>query len=328
MPEFRGRRGREAAEAAASRKGGEGSSKFAPFVPEIKWTEDGAKKYILVLSDPDEVATCDIHEFIKVGVKEKSNGETYPDFQQFMSRKDPLIGEDYDDLQDRLDSWPKTRVLGVVAELEPVMEVVRGRQRPKGFAVKTNSFTRRTDDGEVEVTYPVIGIVQQSSALMWSPLLSLDDSQGPWIELPVEVTRRAMDANTRYEFVPFMDAPVDLSPIVDFYDGISYLRDDLDELKGIVDSCESEQDKAMAVAEALLNKRLIELSDKDRYDALVGPIQKLEQKFPKGKQAAKKPALSRSSSIEESAPVTPRESTRADRFETLKAKVEAKSSES
>lgn len=333
MPAFR--KGRQAAEAAASRKGGNGD--FRPFVPEIKWREDGEKKYILVLTDPDELATLDIHEFIKVGTGEKANGETYPKFESFLSRKDPFLGEDYDDLSDRLDNVPKTRVMGVVVELEPVMETVRGRQRPKGFAVKTDTYTRRTDDGEEEVTYPVMGLVAQSSALMWSPLLSLDDSAGPWVELPIEVTRRFKDANTRYEFLPFMDAPVDLSGVREHFDGLSYLRDEITEVQGMVDAAEDDTGAAMAVAEALFNQRLSELADKDRYDSLVGPIQELENRFGNNNNKKAKAPVSRPSRpspreasaevAEEAAEAPAEDNERSARFANLRAQVASKSTE-
>lgn len=332
MPAFR--KGRQAAEAAASRKGG--NNDFRPFVPEVKWREDGEKKYILVLTDPDELATLDIHEFIKVGTGEKANGETYPKFESFLSRKDPFVGEDYDDLTDRLGNVPKTRVMGVVVELEPVMETVRGRQRPKGFAVKTDTYTRRTEDGEEEVTFPVIGLVAQSSALMWSPLLSLDDSAGPWVELPIEVTRRFTDANTRYEFLPFMDAPVDLSGVREHFEGLSYLRDEIEEIRGMVDAAEDDTGAAMAVAEALFNQRLSELADKERYASLVDPIQELENRFGNNKKA--KAPVSRPSrpspreaaaEVTEDAPAPEPSDTdeRSSRFANLRAQVASKSTE-
>jgi hypothetical protein len=40
---------------------------------------------------------------------QKANGETYTKYEQFISRKDPAIGESYDELQDRLDVRPKSR---------------------------------------------------------------------------------------------------------------------------------------------------------------------------------------------------------------------------
>lgn len=326
MPEFR--KGREAVNIAAEKKSGG----FMPFVPEVRWREDGEKKYILVLTAEDEVTAADVHEFIKVGVKQKANGETYPDFQAFISRRDPAVGEGHDDLQDRLGNVPKTRVLGVVVELEPVFETVRGRQRPKGFTVKTSSYNRRTDDGEEEVTLPLIGVVMQSKHLMWGPLLGLDEAQGPFSELPIEVTRRFTDTNTRYEFVPFMDAPVDLTPLIENVEGVSYLRDDMDEVKTAIDAASDDKEAAMAVADILLTHRLTELCDQERYDTLVSPIQHLEQRFGGGgkKSSTKsrsgrpaRPSLRPEAEAQEAPPVQDTPS-KDEKFAKLRASIESK----
>lgn len=323
------RRGLAAIEEAAASKGG---GNFRPFVPEIKWRDDNEKKYILVLTPVDEVATLDIHEWIPVGKGEKANGETYTKYESFLSRKDPFVGEDHDDIEDRLGRAPKTRCAGVAVELEPVMETVKGRQRPKGFAVKTDTFTRKTEDGEEEVTQPIIGLIVQSAALMWSPLGSLDESQGPLFELPVEVTRRGKDQNTRYDFVPFIDAPVDLTPVVEYLDGVTYLTEDIEDVIAAVDAADDELGQAQAVAEALFNRRLAELADGERYEELVSPIEELQDKFGsrKGKPASRPARPARRSPraetaaepAEEAAPAP--EPTKNDRFAALKAKVEGK----
>lgn len=327
MPQFR--KGRQAAEEAATKGGGD----FKGFLPEIKWREDGEKKYILVLTPESEVVTLDLHEFIEVGTKEKANGETYPDFQVFLSRKDPSLDEDYDDLKDRLGNEPRTRSYGVACELEPVMENVRGRQRPKGFAVKTATYTRRGDDGEVEVTQPVVGILTGSPAILWNPLLGLDESQGPFIELPIEVTRRFTNKNTRYEFVPFIDAPIDLSPIREYYDGISYLKDELEEIGRVVDGADDDVEAAMAVADALYTKRLEELADKDRYDELVGPVTEVVNRFDKKDKKStqsrppKQERRSPRESADDDAPA-PDTNDRDERFDRLRESIAAKSGKS
>lgn len=326
MPQYR--RGLAAIEEAATAKSGGG---FRPFAPEIKWREDGEQKYILVLTPVDEVATLDLHEWIPVGKGEKANGETYTKYDTFLSRKDPFVGEDYDDIEDRLGRAPKTRCAGVAVELEPIMETVRGRQRPKGFAVKTDTFTRKTDDGEEEVTQPIIGLIIQSAALMWSPLGSLDENQGPLAELPVGVTRRGKDKNTRYDFVPFMDAPVDLSPVVQFLDGITYLSDDLDDLVTAIEAADSELAMAQIVAEALFNRRIAELADKERYDELVAPIEELQDKFGSKKKATSRPSRPARRSPRPTAPEAAEEPaeeasepSKTDKFAALKARVENK----
>lgn len=290
MPNYQPRRGLGAVEQAASRKGGK---KIRGFAPEIRWREDGEKKYVLVLStfeadDPNGVVVADLHEFIPVGTGEKANGETYTRYESFISRKDPVSGsEEYDDLEDRLGNKPRTRCIGVALELEPEFEVIKGRKKPVGFAVKTDTFTRKTDDGEEEVTQPIIGLIIQSAFLVWSPLGSLDESQGPLSELPIEVTRRGKDVNSRYDFVHYPNMEVDLSGLFENLDGITYISDELQEVKGEITE-KADVEAAQLVGQILMNKRLDELSDKERYEELVTPIEHIEQRFGGGR---KKPAV-------------------------------------
>jgi hypothetical protein len=295
MPNYQPRRGLGAVEQAASRKGG---SKVRGFAPEIRWRDDGEKKYILVLSnfeddDPNAVVVADLHEFIPVGTGEKANGETYTRYESFVSRKDPLAGsENYDDLEDRLGNKPRTRCIGVALELEPEFEVVKGRKRPVGFTVKTDTFTRKTETGTEDVDQPAIGLIIQSAFLVWSPLGSLDESQGPLSELPVEVTRRGKDVNSRYDFVPFMDMSVDLSGLFNNLDGITYIGDELSEVKDDL-IAKGDIEAAQMVGQILIDKRLHELSDKDRYDELVGPIDHIEQRFGGGRKTKPAPVTSK-----------------------------------
>ena len=324
MPKFAPRTGLAAIEEAATAKSG--GKQFQPFVPELRLREDGEQKYILVLTPINEVATLDLHEWVPVGKGERANCETYTRYETFLSRKDPLIGEDYDDISDRLERPSKTRCYGVAVELEPVMETVRGRNRPKSFIVKTETFTRKTEDGEQEVTAPVIGLIVQSAALVWSPLGSLDEAQGPLSELPLQMTRRGKDQNTRYDFVPYMDIAVDLSPVISHLDGISYLGEVIDDVVAAIDATEDELGAAQAVASFLYDRRLEELADKDRYDELVSPIEELEDRFGGNKKVAKGvPARKAPKARVESKSDGDGSSSKADRFAELKAKFDNKS---
>ena len=327
MPNYTARRGLGAVEQAASRKGG---SKLRGFAPEIRWREDGEKKYILVLStfeedDPNGVVVADLHEFIPVGTGEKANGDTYTRYESFISRKDPIAGsESYDDLEDRLGNKPRTRCIGVAIELEPEFEVIKGRKKPVGFSVKTDTFTRNGDNGQEEVEQPLIGLIVQSAFLVWSPLGSLDESQGPLSDLAVEVTRRGKDVNSRYDFVHHPNMPVDLSKLFDNLDGITYIGEELTEVKGeLVEKGDVEA--AQLVAQILLDKRLGELSDKERYEELVGPIEHIEQRFGGGrKKPAAKPVA------KESAPSSTPAGSEASResFNRLKERFAANSADS
>ncbi len=333
MPEYR--RGATAIKEAAAKTGGKG---FRSFAPDIFWKEDGEKKHVLVLTPIDEIGAFDLHEFIPIE-REKANGETYTTKESFLSRKDPYIGDDYDKIEDDLGRNPRRRCMGVAVELEPVMEVVKGRKRPTGFSVKTTEFTRNTDDGEQAVTVPLIGFITQSSGLMWSPLASLDESQGPLSELPLEIVRRipgGKPANTRYEFVPFMDIPVDLSAIVDNIDGISYLSDVLDDLIAELEAIDADDQlgAAQAVARALIEKRVEELADGDRYEKLIGPINELpplpwESKKETSSSRSTRPSRptqrKRSSDVEEEVPEEVVEPPKEDRFAKLKARIENQS---
>lgn len=276
------RRGAEAIAAASNSGGGN----FTPFVPELRWKDDGEKKYILVLTPMESVGAFDLHEFIPLPA-EKSNGEEYTRYETFMSRKDPYINEDYDLIEDEHGRKAKTRCAGVAVELTPVMKDVKGRKRPVEFTVKTDTFTRKGEDGEEEVEFPLIGLIVQSSKLMWSPLNGYEESQGPLVELPLEVTRRGKKADTTYEFIPFMDIPVDLSAIGELVDGISYLRDDVDELLPELEAADDDVAVAQLVAQTLMTKRVEELADLTRYEDLVGDLEEIEpNQWEKGKKKA------------------------------------------
>jgi len=324
MPNYQPRRGLGAVEQAASRKGG---TKFRGFVPEIRWREDGEKKYILVLSnfendDPNAVVVADLHEFIPVGLGEKANGDTYTRYESFISRKDPIAGsESHDDLEDRLGNKPRTRCIGVALELEPEFKVVNGRNRPAGFKVKTDTFTRKGDNGQEEVAQPLIGLIIQSAFLMWSPLGSLDESQGPVSQLPIEVTRRGKDVNSRYDFVPYMDMPIDLGPLFDNLGGISYIAEEITEAHDSL-VAKGDIEAAQVIGQIMIDKRLNELSDKARYDELVGPIEHIEQRFGAKKTpavASAAPAVSTAPSVRTEPSATPAgDANKRDSFEDLK----------
>lgn len=331
MPEYR--RGATAIEDAATSKGG---GNFQSFVPEIFWREDGEKKFIAVLTPIDEVGEFDMHDFIPID-REKKNGETYTAYESFMSRRDPYINEDYDKIEDDLDRKSKVRCIGVAVELEPVMEEIKGRLRPTGFSVKTDTYEKKTEDGEEEITYPLIGLISQSSQLMWSHLASLDESQGPLEDLPLEIIRHipGEKSNTYYDFIPFVDIPVDYSAVSEYIDGISYLTNDLKELLVEFDSIGDDNLKlAQAVARTLFNKRIEELADANRYAELVGDLEELPAPpwggGSKTKKATKKasrpsrPTQRKSTKKSEEAPKESKSETKTDRFARLKASLEEK----
>lgn len=314
------RRGSAAIQDAATMKSGGG---FRPFMPSVQWKQDGESKYVLILSDIDDVGEFLLHQFIPVGRGTKSNGEEFTRYDEFLSRKDPAIGEDYDDLEDRLEREPKTRCIGVMVELEPI---VKGK-KITGFVAKTETFTRKTDDGEVETTAPVIGLCTQSAYTLWGALDSYNSSLGSLIDIPLQIIRRGKDQNTRYDIIPFKGDPVDLSPVIEFMDGITYVGDDLEELTNLVEAEDGDVAKAQTIAQFLFDKRIDELADPERYEELVGPLHLEDMpKQPWGRKnsskPAAKPARPERRSPRQAAQEEHREPRKNERFAALKERVE------
>jgi hypothetical protein len=330
------RRGLEAIEEAATRKSGGGNFNFAP---RLRWREDGEKKFILVLTPIEEVPTVSLHEWIPVGKGERADGETYTRWADFISRRDPAIGEDEDELQDRLERDPKNKSIGVVVELEPVTETVSGRKKVTSFTVKTSDYTKRDEnENEIEMTQPDIAFVVESPITLWGAIGSLDQSRGPISDIPVEIIRRGKDQNTRYDLFP-LEVPVDLSPIVDHLDGLSYIGNEMDDVIAKIEATDGDMlAAAQIVAETMLTKRLDELADSARYEELVPPLKLEDMPKPFGgkkkKGAAKKerPARPTRRQAKEEAPAEPEATgeskseveVKNDKFAALKARVEGK----
>jgi hypothetical protein len=267
MPEFR--KGSAAIEEDKDRGGGN----FQPFLPQVKWS-DGEEKFILVLTPIEETIGVDLHEWIKVGSWPSGKDR----YESFISRKDEGIGEDYDDIEDRLDRLPRRRTLGVAVELEPVMGDRKGRQVPVGFTIKTETFTKQ--DEEVEA--PLVGLLVQASKNFFGYLNSYDNSKGPVTETVFQVLRDGDDGDTRYDFMPYEDMDVDFSPLFDNLVNVGYLGEEdaeslLDEIEKNYD--EEGHDAASLVGVTLLNKRIEELADENRYKEFIEPIEEL----PRGK---------------------------------------------
>ena len=93
------------------------------------------------------------------------------------------------------------------------------------------------------------------------------------------MTRRGKDTNTRYDFVAFEEKPVDYSNLLENIEGISYLNGMRDEVVAKIASSESDSDSAAIVGSAILEHRLEELGDWDRYKELITPIQELNLRF-------------------------------------------------
>lgn len=296
MPDFRtGLSGMQ------SNQGNQSGSKpaFPGFIRSVIWTKDKEKKFVAFLNAAGEMPTVDYHPFIEVG-KWKSGK---PRYEEFISRTDPGVGESTDDLTERLGRKAQQRTLAVAVELEPTFTTVNNRKRPTGFAVKTETFERTKDDGsKEEVEVPVIGMVVQSPRNFFGWVGSFDESTAPIEDTPVEITRRGKDASTQYDFTPYLDQPIDYTNLVNLAGNISYLKDeDWD-----FDSDDNKA-KALAIGNTILEKRLTELCDKERYERLVSPIDYLEDKWgtstlpTKSSMSAKKDTKEVKEEIKESA---------------------------
>lgn len=273
MPNFR--RGAEAIAKATEKT----ESNFRPFVPEIYWQKDGDARYLMFLNPMADIPTVDMIGFIPVKGK-KANGETYKRFERVIARTDPAIGEDEDPMVKDWKANPKSTNLAVAVELEPTVEEdERGRKIPTGFEVKMTEYDRkvRDEDGKATdetetVEAPVIGFVQQSPYNFFNKVASYDANDGPIESTPLKITQVGEGKDKDYTVQGYREQAVDLTPLLEFLDGISYLGDDTDELIDIVDAIEDDQEAAEAVGAFLLDKRLEELADKERYDELYDGI--------------------------------------------------------
>jgi len=285
MPDFR--RGMAAMQEAQESQKAQGSNPFPSFVRQIQWQEDREEKFIAFLNRADDIPTVELHSFIPVGEGTSKAGKKYTKYEQFIDRTDAAIGEDSDDLSSRLGHKAQLRTIAVAVELEPTYSTVNGRKRPTGFAVKTETYNRKTEDGGVEeVEAPAMGIIVQSPTNFFGWVGSFNESTAPIEEVPLQVVRQGKDANTQYNFVPFLDQPIDYSGLFENIDGVAYLRGELD----AVDLTGEPLDVAIEIGNVMLNKRLNELANSERYERLVTPIQHIEDRFGGGDKKPARPA--------------------------------------
>ncbi|MDB5280841.1 MAG: hypothetical protein JWR61_5796 [Ferruginibacter sp.] len=283
MPDFR--RGIAAMQEATDAQKG-GNTPFPTFVREIQWRDDREEKFIAFLNRADDIPTVELHSFVPVGQGVSKAGKSYTKYEQFIDRRDPAIGDTSDDLTDRLLHKAQLRTIAVAVELEPTYAMVNGRKRPTGFEVKTETYSRKTEDGGMEeVEAPCIGIITQSPNNFYGWVGSFNESTAPIEETPLQVVRQGKDANTQYNFVPYLDQPIDYTNLFENISGVAYLRG---ELEGLDESGEP-VDVACTIGGIMLNKRLNELADPERYERLVTPIQEIEDRFGGGNKVASRP---------------------------------------
>lgn len=281
----RGRAGIQAAQEAAKQGG-----TFKPYLPSIYFKDDKEEHYLLFLNEIDEMPTFDMVAFL-----EDENGH----YQEVVAKTDQFFGDRTDAFVENWDATIVKRTLGIAVELEPVIEVVKGRKRPTGFEVKTTEYKKKVvdDDGnvtdeEIEVTAPVIGYVVQSPNNFYNHVENYDANEAPINETPVKITRLGKDKHTSYALQGYDDQPIDLTNLLEYIEGVSYLKDDADALiDKIADA--SDQEASGIIGQVLLDKKIEELLDEDRYDELLTTIadrgESLDKFGNKKKKKAKSP---------------------------------------
>jgi hypothetical protein len=266
MPDFR--RG-SAAIAAANEAAKSGGKDFRPFLPNLYWKKDGSYSYILILNPVEDIPMVKFHSFVEL-----PEGR----FDQVIARTDAAIGERVDPLEERWQYPPKDTNLAVAVELEPIVQEVDGYSRPRGFKVATVEFERRIRDEEGELTEeretveaPKIGLIAQSPNNFFNHLSAFDATEGPVHKTAFKVTRMGEKTNTEYSILGYTEMPIDLTDLLECIDQVSYIEgtDILDQIYDLDD-----EEAAIYVGNALLDKRLEELCDLEHYNEVLGQVDK------------------------------------------------------
>src|ERR1035441_5919816 len=286
------RRGSAAIQEAAKSSG---KGEFRPYLSSHYW-KDTDEHYLLFLNEVEDMPLFDMIQYIPVG----------DFFQETVSKTDQFFGEKSDAFEKDWDATARKTNIAIAVELEPVVEIVNKRRKPRGFEVKTVEYERRIldDDGEAtdkteEVTAPAVGYVAQSPNNFFNQISNYDANEAPVTETALKITRIGADKNTSYTLVGYDELPIDLTNLVGYVDGISYLGDDLDPLLDEIEKVSTE-DAALAIGRKLLDKREEELIDDDRYQELLEGVTESMDKFgnKKGKKKKEKaePVRSRAAS--------------------------------
>lgn len=268
------RRGSAAIQDAA--KSSSGSDEFRPFLSSIFWKDDQEERYVLFLNEVEDMPLFDMIQFIPT-----ASGF----YQETVSKTDPFFSEKSDEFESRWDATIRKTNIAIAVELEPVVEVVNNRRKPRGFEVKTTEYERRVidDNGEAtneteEVTVPVVGYVAQSPNNFFNQVSNYDANEAPVTATALKITRIGKDKNTVYQIVGYDELPIDLTNLVGYIDGISYLADDLDALLDEIEKL-SPEEAALVIGNKLLDKREEELIDDDRYQELLEGVTESMDKY-------------------------------------------------
>jgi len=305
-----------------SSKSGNEDREFKPFLRQIYWSDDKESKYLLFLNSvTDQLPRFDMITFIP-----KDNH-----FESVIARTDPFIGRKSDKMVDDWDGNISVQNIAIAVELEPVMEDNKGRERPGSFQVKTSEYERRilddegnvTEDTEVVVT-PEVGFVQQSHHNFWNIVDDANSSDGEVHVNACQITRIGKGSDTVYKCKVYEDIPVDLSGLVEYIDGVSYLSEDIDDLVEQIGSL-SNEDAALKIGDVLIDKYIHELADEDRYEDLYQGITESLDRFGR-KKDKKEPRKTSRARPSEDKPSVSRESPQKARLAELRRQAAAKKS--
>jgi hypothetical protein len=284
------RRGSAAIQDAAKSSG---TNEFHPFLPSIYWKDDQEERYVLFLNEVEDMPLFDMIQYIPT-----ESGF----FQETVSKTDPFFGERLDDFESEWDATIRKTNVAIAVELEPIVEVVNKRRKPRGFEVKTVEYERRIfdDDGEAtdeteEVTAPAVGYIAQSPNNFFNQISNYDANEAPVTATALKITRIGKDKSTVYQIVGYDELSIDLSNLVGYIDGISYLGDDLDPLLDEIENL-SPEEAALVIGRKLLDKREEELIDDERYQELLVGVTESMDKYgnkKKNKKKEKNPPRSR-----------------------------------
>jgi hypothetical protein len=285
------RRGKAAIDEAQKSSGRGGD--FKPFLKSIFWKEDGEERYLLILNPVDQSPQFDMIEFIPTE-------RGYPEMA--VAKTDPYFDEKTDSFVKEWDATPRLKNVAIAVELEPIVEVVGGRRKAKGFEVKTEEFSRKVVDEETgeatdeteDVIAPVIGVVTQSPKNFFNVLRSCDDTDWPVHETPVRVKRIGKDSNTTYQIDGYDTIEPDLTNLLEYVDGIGYLGEDLDDVLEKIDGLEP-LEAAGVIGEVLLDKRCEEILDPERYEELFSEVNESMDKFGNSKKKSEKKGATKAS---------------------------------
>jgi hypothetical protein len=272
------RRGSAAIQEAAKSSGGGG---FRPFLPAHYWKgEEGEEKYLLFLNEVEDMPLFDMIQYIPEEVGDRTI------YQETVAKTDPFFGEKVDAFEKQWDATIRKTNVAIAVELEPVVEVVNKRRKPRGFEVKTIEFERRIldEDGEAtdeteEVTAPAVGYVAQSPNNFFNQISNYDANEAPITETALKIVRIGKDKTTSYQIIGYDELPIDLTNLVEYVEGISYLGDDLDGLIEEIEGLDTAEEQAAAIGSTLLEKREEELIDGDRYDELLEGVHESMDKY-------------------------------------------------